>query len=266
MTPDCWRRAAPPFRGRSPPRGSRRCWPPSTRRRWSSRTGSPTRSRRCGRGATTSRCPAGSAEPSRRAGTQIGRRLDWVGTQFSKGSNTIERLVAQESGDLGYVVQLEHLRYTVPGQAQAVDARLPRDHGVPARVGRLAPRPSPGRFADDEAGRAVTREGAFRWHKCGLTSHACRHHRWPRRWQDHPPARAQLSRLCNCRGHASRHHSFASGTGAEPQALAVGLRGAGASTRRRVVRGEYRPGTHLLRSRCHRRTGNGRGRGARAQG
>ena len=46
----------------------------------------------------------------------IGRRLDWVGTQFSNGSNTIERLVAQESGDLGYVVQLEHLRYTVPGQ------------------------------------------------------------------------------------------------------------------------------------------------------
>ena len=48
----------------------------------------------------------------------IGRRLDWVGTQFSKGSNTIERLVAQESGDLGYVVQLEHLRYTVPGEAK----------------------------------------------------------------------------------------------------------------------------------------------------
>jgi ketosteroid isomerase-like protein len=49
----------------------------------------------------------------------IGRRLDWVGTQFSKGSNTIERLAAQESGDLGYVVQLEHLRFTVPGQAKA---------------------------------------------------------------------------------------------------------------------------------------------------
>jgi ketosteroid isomerase-like protein len=48
----------------------------------------------------------------------IGRRLDWVGTQFSKGSNTIERLVAQESGDLAYVVQLEHLRYTVPGEAK----------------------------------------------------------------------------------------------------------------------------------------------------
>lgn len=49
---------------------------------------------------------------------QISRRLDWVGTQFSKGSNTIERLVANESGDLGYVVQIEHLSYYVPGQAQ----------------------------------------------------------------------------------------------------------------------------------------------------
>lgn len=49
---------------------------------------------------------------------QISRRLDWVGTQFSKGSNTIERLVADESGDLGYVVQIEHLRFHVPGQAQ----------------------------------------------------------------------------------------------------------------------------------------------------
>ena len=49
---------------------------------------------------------------------QISRRLDWVGTQFSKGSNTIERLVANESGDLGYVVQLEHLRFHVPGQTK----------------------------------------------------------------------------------------------------------------------------------------------------
>lgn len=49
---------------------------------------------------------------------QISRRLDWVATQFSKGSNTIERLVANESGDLGYVVQIEHIRYYVPGQRQ----------------------------------------------------------------------------------------------------------------------------------------------------
>jgi ketosteroid isomerase-like protein len=49
---------------------------------------------------------------------QISHRLDWVATQFSNGSNTIERLVAGESGDLGYVVQIEHIRYFVPGQTQ----------------------------------------------------------------------------------------------------------------------------------------------------
>lgn len=49
---------------------------------------------------------------------QVSRRLDWVGTQFSEGSNTIERLVANESGDLGYVVQLEHIRFVVPGKTQ----------------------------------------------------------------------------------------------------------------------------------------------------
>jgi len=49
---------------------------------------------------------------------QIDRRLDWVATQFSDGSNTIERLVANQSGDLGYVVQLEHIRFHAPGQVQ----------------------------------------------------------------------------------------------------------------------------------------------------
>ena len=47
---------------------------------------------------------------------QVGRRLDWVGAQFSKGTNTHERVVANASGDLGYVVQMEHLRFHVPGQ------------------------------------------------------------------------------------------------------------------------------------------------------
>jgi ketosteroid isomerase-like protein len=47
---------------------------------------------------------------------QISRRLDWVGTQFSNGTNTIERVSAKASGDLGYVVQLEHIRFKVPGQ------------------------------------------------------------------------------------------------------------------------------------------------------
>ena len=49
---------------------------------------------------------------------QIGRRLDWVAAQFSKGTNTIERVVANVNGDLGYVVQMEHLRFNVPGRAQ----------------------------------------------------------------------------------------------------------------------------------------------------
>ena len=49
--------------------------------------------------------------------TQISQRLDWVGAQFSNGTNKIERIVANSSGDLGYVVQLEHIRFNVPGQA-----------------------------------------------------------------------------------------------------------------------------------------------------
>jgi ketosteroid isomerase-like protein len=49
----------------------------------------------------------------------ISRRLDWVGTQFSQGSHTIERLVAYASGDLGYVVQMEHVRFLGPGQTEA---------------------------------------------------------------------------------------------------------------------------------------------------
>jgi ketosteroid isomerase-like protein len=47
---------------------------------------------------------------------QISRRLDWVGAQFSKGTNTIERVSAKANGDLGYVVQMEHIRFKVPGQ------------------------------------------------------------------------------------------------------------------------------------------------------
>jgi len=49
---------------------------------------------------------------------RISQRLDWVGTQFSKGSHSVEQLVANESGDLGYVVQVEHIRFYVPGQTQ----------------------------------------------------------------------------------------------------------------------------------------------------
>lgn len=47
----------------------------------------------------------------------ISKRLDWVGQQFSNGTNKIERMVSVSSGNLGYVVQLEHIRFNVPGQA-----------------------------------------------------------------------------------------------------------------------------------------------------
>jgi ketosteroid isomerase-like protein len=49
---------------------------------------------------------------------QVSRRLDWVGAQFSKGTNTIERITFNANGDLGYVVQIEHIRFHVPGQAK----------------------------------------------------------------------------------------------------------------------------------------------------
>src|SRR6476660_6482147 len=48
---------------------------------------------------------------------QVSRRLDWAGAQFSKGTNSIERVVVHASGDLAYLVQIEHLRFYAPGQA-----------------------------------------------------------------------------------------------------------------------------------------------------
>ena len=49
---------------------------------------------------------------------QIGPRLDWVATQFSKATHTNTRVVTNVSGDLGYVVQTEHIDYHVPGRAE----------------------------------------------------------------------------------------------------------------------------------------------------
>jgi ketosteroid isomerase-like protein len=58
--------------------------------------------------------------------TQIGERLDWVGAQFSNGKNTVTRIVARTSGILGYVVQLEQIRFRAPGQT----AETTRDYRV----------------------------------------------------------------------------------------------------------------------------------------
>jgi ketosteroid isomerase-like protein len=56
----------------------------------------------------------------------VSKRLDWVGTQFSQGTNRIERIVQHASGDFGYLVQAEHLRYRVPatGAETTTDYRV----------------------------------------------------------------------------------------------------------------------------------------------
>jgi ketosteroid isomerase-like protein len=52
--------------------------------------------------------------------TAVSKRLDWVGANFSKGSNNIERLVANHDNKLGYVVQLEHIRFVAPETGKQV--------------------------------------------------------------------------------------------------------------------------------------------------
>lgn len=47
---------------------------------------------------------------------RVSQRLDWAAAQFSKGTNTIERVITRAEGTLGYIVQIEHIRFQVPGQ------------------------------------------------------------------------------------------------------------------------------------------------------
>ena len=46
----------------------------------------------------------------------VERRLEWAATQFSRGRNEIERVEVRAARDLGYVVQIERIRFVVPGQ------------------------------------------------------------------------------------------------------------------------------------------------------
>jgi ketosteroid isomerase-like protein len=50
--------------------------------------------------------------------SNVSQRIDWVAKQFSNGKNTIERLITQSDGKLGYVVQIERIRFQVPGEAK----------------------------------------------------------------------------------------------------------------------------------------------------
>jgi ketosteroid isomerase-like protein len=59
----------------------------------------------------------GFGGPVSRGWADISARLDAVGQQFSNGRHRATRLASSMSGDLGYVVQVEHIDYRVPGQA-----------------------------------------------------------------------------------------------------------------------------------------------------
>jgi ketosteroid isomerase-like protein len=48
---------------------------------------------------------------------QIAPRLDWASTQYSEGALTIERIASYVDGNLGHVVQIEKVRFKVPGQS-----------------------------------------------------------------------------------------------------------------------------------------------------
>lgn len=56
----------------------------------------------------------------------VSKRLDWVGKSFSKGRNSIERIVTTQAGKLGYAVQLEHISFVVPetGKTATRDYRV----------------------------------------------------------------------------------------------------------------------------------------------
>ena len=49
---------------------------------------------------------------------QVGPRLDWASAQFSEGSRTHESITSYVDGNLAYLVQLEKVRFKVPGRSE----------------------------------------------------------------------------------------------------------------------------------------------------
>lgn len=66
--------------------------------------------------------------PTAKGWNEVSKRLGWASAQFkdARGSKTAEIIKASVSGDLAYIVQYEHIRYTPSGQA--VEAK--RDYRV----------------------------------------------------------------------------------------------------------------------------------------
>ena len=60
----------------------------------------------------------GAGGPIEKGWEHVGDRLNWASTHYSNGVQTNERIISTVSGGFAYVVQVEHIRFHVPGQAQ----------------------------------------------------------------------------------------------------------------------------------------------------
>lgn len=48
----------------------------------------------------------------------VSERLDWASANYSKGSQTNERILVTVNGNFAYVVGYQHIRFHVPGQSK----------------------------------------------------------------------------------------------------------------------------------------------------
>lgn len=52
---------------------------------------------------------------------KVAQRLNWASSQFTNGRNEITRISSAASGDLAYLVQMEHLSFMLPNARAAVE-------------------------------------------------------------------------------------------------------------------------------------------------
>ena len=48
----------------------------------------------------------------------VGPRLDWASKQYAEGSVTVERIASYVDGNVGHVVQVERIRFKIPGHTE----------------------------------------------------------------------------------------------------------------------------------------------------
>lgn len=51
----------------------------------------------------------------------VAKRLDWASTQFIKGRNEIHRLAYASNGNIGYLIQTEHVVFNTPDRAEVTE-------------------------------------------------------------------------------------------------------------------------------------------------